>query len=150
MKKILLIAAIVLLAVACNKNQKVVNRLDGTWKATKFAVSDTTSSDTAATSIDLITLGVISSFTMTFEKCKLKDGDFCTMSTDLHYFLGDPVQDTSLFIVTGDGTTLEVKDDLSSTTIVKTDIIELTKTTLKTKNTDSDGYVVEVKLEKQK
>ena len=36
MKKIIMIAAIALLAVACNKNQAAVKKLDGTWKITSF------------------------------------------------------------------------------------------------------------------
>lgn len=141
MKRILMIAAIALIAVACSKDQKVVKRLDGTWKANKFVVSNSDGS------IDLIGSGFVTSATFTFSNCKLKDDEWCDANSEIIYALGGSQKDTYLFRVTEKGTVLETKDDNSSTTINKIDIVEMTRNTLKLKQVDGDD-TIEMSLDK--
>ena len=145
MKKIIMIAAIALLAVACNKNQAAVKKLDGTWKITSL------NSEFDGTQIEAIGL-ILESGSMTFDGCKLKDDEFCTMTTTLKAsaLLGGATEtDTYLYAVTDDGTKLQQKEDASSTTINVIEIVELTGSTGEFKQTDSDGAVTTIKVEKQ-
>lgn len=136
-----MIAAIALLAVSCSKDQKTVNRLDGTWKANRFFVT------TDLGSGDALALGVITEATYTFSDCKLKTDEWCTGSSSITYAIGDKDTDSYLYRVTEKGTVLETKDDNSSITINRIEIIEMTKTTLKVKQTDED-QTIEISLDK--
>lgn len=115
-----MIAAIALLAVACNKDQKAVKRLDGTWEQTSFKIFY------GGASFEFVGQEGFPSTTYRFTKCKLKDEEFCegsiTNSLD-----GESVTENILYRVTGDGTKLEYKDDTSSDTITALTIEELTK-----------------------
>lgn len=145
MKRILMIAAIALIAVACNKNQAAVKKLDGTWNITSMT------STVDGLQIELIGLA-IESGTMSFEGCKLKDDEFCNMTVTLKasaLFGGLSSTDTYLYAVTDDGTKLQQKEDLSSTTINLIEIIELTRSTGEFKQIDTDGTVSTIKLTKQ-
>ncbi len=141
MKKILMIAAIALLAVACNKNQSAVKKLDGTWTATEYKVSDD------GVTVDWLAEGFINSVTMSFEACKLKDDEFCNVTTTINTDFGDATE-ADIYRVSNDGTTLEVKDDLSSTTINSSEIVDLSGSYLELKQTDDDGVVTVIKMEK--
>ena len=143
MKKILLIAAIALLAVACNKDQSTVKKLDGTWKASKWLVTD------GAVGVDWIATGLATSVEFTFEKCKLKDDAWCTGSLKIVPILGETINESFLYRVTDKGTVLEMKDDASSVTVNKVEIVEMTRNTLETKQTDADGVVTEADFDKQ-
>ncbi|MGB1103012.1 MAG: hypothetical protein ACPG21_05235 [Crocinitomicaceae bacterium] len=140
MKKILMIAAVALLAVACNKNQRVVKKLDGTWTATEFKVSED------GVTVDWLAEGFINSLTMTFDACKLKDDEFCNVTTAINTDFGDDTE-ADVYRVTNDGTTLETKDDLSATTIHSMEIVDMTGSYLELKEVDGDTETV-VKLEK--
>lgn len=140
MKKILMIAAVALLAVACNKNQRVVKKLDGTWTATEIKVSED------GVTVDLLAEGFINSRTMTFDACKLKDDEFCTMTKTTTTDFGDDTE-ADVYRITNDGTTLETKDDLSATTIHSMEIVDMTGSYLELKEVDGDTEIV-VKLEK--
>jgi len=140
-----MIAAVALLAVACNKNQSAVKKLDGTWNATSLSQTS-----------DGVTIELIGTFiesaTLQFDGCKLKDDEFCNLTTTTKTtaaFGSLTETDASLYNVTDDGTTLQMKDDASSTTIDKMEIIELTKTTGEFKQTDTDGTVTVIKVTKQ-
>ncbi|MFT5820184.1 MAG: hypothetical protein ACI8ZM_001418 [Crocinitomix sp.] len=122
MKKLLMIAAVLLLAVACNKNQKAVKTLDGNWNATAFSATD------GATTVDYIAFGF--TVQMNFDGCKLKDDEYCNMTTTFT-FDGDTETETSVYRVINDGEKLEQKENLAATTSETIDISELTKTTLK-------------------
>jgi len=140
-----MIAAIALLAVACNKDQAAVKKLDGTWKATSMTQTD------GGVTVELIGT-FLESATMVFDGCKLKDDEFCNLTTTTKVvaaFGGGTETDASLYRVTGDGTKLESKDDASSTTVDTMEIIELTKSNAEFKQTDSDGAVTVIKIEKQ-
>ncbi|NOQ73325.1 MAG: hypothetical protein GQ574_15070 [Crocinitomix sp.] len=138
MKKLLMIAAVLLIAVACDKNQKAVKTLDGNWKATAFTVSED------GVTVDYLAFGF--AVNMNFDACKLKDDEFCNMTTTFT-FDGDTETESDVYRVTNDGERLEQKDDLASTSIDAIDIIELTKTSLILKMTD-DGEVTDITFEK--
>lgn len=145
MKRILMIAAVALLAVACNKDQAAVKKLDGTWNVTSLNTTED------GVSIELIGT-FFESVTMTFDGCKLKDDEFCTMTTTTKLaatFGGATETESDLYNVTNDGTTLQSKDDASSTTVDQIEIVELTKTTGEFKQTDTDGAVTVIKVTKQ-
>ncbi|NOQ71863.1 MAG: hypothetical protein GQ574_07675 [Crocinitomix sp.] len=142
MKKFFMIAAIALIAVACNKNQAAVKKLDGTWKAT--AINYTEDGVTA----NWLELGFITSATYVFDGCKLKNDEFCNLTTTIVSSFGTNTE-SDLYNVTNDGETLQTKDDASSTTINAITIDELTNSTLKISETDVDGAKTEIVLEKQ-
>ncbi len=147
MKKFLMIAGVFVLATACNKNQQAVKKLDGTWEATKMEVTF----DVFGTqlTIDLIDQG--GSATMTFDGCKLKKDEWCTISSTFY----EPLTDTTtvsndLYRVTGDGTVLETKESDTSSTVTLITIVDLTKTDLKVTWTDEDlGGPIEAELKKK-
>jgi hypothetical protein len=104
MKKILLIALVGILAFACNKDQQAVKKLDGTWKAQFYYVTeDGEKSDNLAASPDSF------SFTMTFESCKLKNDEFCSASSTTT-FDGESETTSFLYRVINDGTVMELKE----------------------------------------
>lgn len=142
MKKVLMIAAVALLAVACNKNQAAVKKLDGTWKATQINYTED------GVTVDFIESGFINSATYVFDGCKLKDDEFCNLTTTIDTDFGSDTE-SDLYNVTNDGETLQTKDDASSTTINTITIDELTKSNLTISETDSDGNTTEIKMEKQ-
>ena len=86
--------------VACNKNQHAVKKLDGDWIATKYQISD------ATTSVDLI--NNYKEVMFTFNKCKLKDNDFCSAIVTLVELDGSISSDADLFIVKEKGTILQL------------------------------------------
>lgn len=117
-----MIAAIALIAVACNKNQKAVKTLEGNWNATEFKVTE------GELTVDYLAFGF--AVQMNFDGCKLKNDEFCNMTTTIT-FDGDTDTEASVYRVTNDGERLEQKENLAATTIQTIDIVELTKTTLK-------------------
>lgn len=141
MRKVLMIATIALIAVACNKNQAAVRKLDGTWKATTYNYTED------GVTINLLGAGFITGATFDFEGCKLKDDEFCNVTTTISTILGAD-SETGLYNVTNDGETLQIKDDPSSTTINAITIDDLTNSALKINWTDIDGYKTEITLEK--
>lgn len=141
MKRLLMFAAVAFLFVACNKDQQAVKKLEGTWTATKIIQVD------GGVTVDLLELGLITSWTVTFDKCKLKDDEFCNITNTVATILGSD-SETGLYRVTGDGTKLEQKEDTSSETITTLEITELTNSTLKLRDTDEDGIVTEASFEK--
>ncbi len=115
-----MIAMLALVAVACNKDQKAVKKLDGTWEQTSFKIFY------GGASFELVGTEGFPTTTYTFNKCKLKDEEFCEGSITNSYE-GTSVTENILYRVTGDGTKLEYKEDTSSETITQITIDELTK-----------------------
>ena len=138
MKKLFMIATVALLAVACNKNQSAVKKLDGQWNVTKMLITED------GKSIDIIGLGASS--TMTFNACKLKDNEYCDMSATTT-FDGDTDVATGVFKVTEDGTKLVQADSDTSSTTTTMDIIELTNSNASLMYTE-DGGTTEIDLVK--
>ncbi|NOQ73406.1 MAG: hypothetical protein GQ574_15480 [Crocinitomix sp.] len=137
MKRILMIAAMALIAVSCNKNQKAVKTLDGTWNATSVV------GISGGVTVDLFALGVFTSFTYTFDGCKLKDDEFCGITITI-VADGDTDTNTGLYTVIDDGLTLQMKDDLASTELISMEIVELTKSELKLRQVEGAGTADEV------
>lgn len=122
MKKLLFVAIAFagLALVSCNKDQAAVKKLDGTWNATAAT------SVTGGVSIDLLTTG--SSYTMTFNSCKLKKDEWCTGSVAVG-FGGATLTSDVVYKVTGDGTVLTSQDHADSTASAESmNIVELSKT----------------------
>ena len=134
MKKILLFTLITIAAISCNKNQKAVKRLSGTWRANKILVTN------GNTATDLTTLGVTATFK--FEKCKLKNDEYCEFTlttTETAGSLTETFEETGYYKVTDDGATMIQTDALTNGTTKTFNIIELTKkkATLSNKIEDS-------------
>ncbi|WP_090247993.1 lipocalin family protein [Lishizhenia tianjinensis] len=75
MKKIIMLAAITLVAVSCTKEQRSVNKLEGTWTLDKIEENDG-----SVTVTDNDPNGEV-----TFNKCKLAKDEFCTYSSTISY-----------------------------------------------------------------
>lgn len=143
MKKIisLLLVAIALFIVGCNKDQKAVNKLDGQWTATKAVMTESS----LGFAIDLILLGGSMSFT--FDGCKLKNDEWCTATTTLT-FDGDSETETMVYRVSGDGTVLESKSSDTSSVINTISIVELGRKNCVLKQVDGT-VTLDVTLTKQ-
>ena len=101
-KTLLILAAIMLITVSCDKNQKAVKLLNGKWKLTSIEtkVIETGSAIVTAATDDYIT-------ELEFDNCKLKNNEFCTVTTIITEDNDDPIYGVSVYKVSGDGTTLE-------------------------------------------
>ncbi len=144
MKKIIMIAAIALLAVACNKNQAAVKKLDGTWKATSVKSTDD------GVTVELIGT-FVTSYTFVFDGCKLKTDEFCNVTSTIVTPFGTETE-ADLYRVTEDGEKIEMKDDASSTTVNTATITDLTKsdcTLTMTEGSGEDMTTTVIVLEKQ-
>lgn len=145
MKKVLIIAAIALLAVACNKNQTAVKKLDGSWNITSMKYTS------EGITQEYIGNYIISG-TYDFDGCKLKKDEFCKVITTMVYhedFGGGTDSEVNYYRVGSQGTKFEQKDEENSTTVEIMEIIELTKSNLMLKQTYEDGDYFEISLDKQ-
>ncbi|MFK8038985.1 MAG: hypothetical protein AB8B74_11880 [Crocinitomicaceae bacterium] len=117
MKKIFLMIlplAILLLIASCSKDQKAVKVLAGSWKLVKQ---------------DAVAVPPEESDVYTFEECKLKNDEFCTLTIE-----SSDTTETSEYKVIDDGETLVLKADLGFAGLsidIENTITELTETTLK-------------------
>ncbi len=148
--------AVMIFASSCDKNQKAVKNLAGTWTTTEVLLNDTAVDLTGTTG------------STTFESCKLKSEGPCPASgtsTSSFELLGSTYSTTSTsemtYSVDDDGTELSTTlVSSTSTTSVdgtagdpvtstctgadcssSTTIVTLDGSTLVTENTDSDGGV---------
>lgn len=132
MKKITLALTLVLscviIFIACNKNQKVVNQLDGTWK-----IEGVTEDGKAQPTTEY------ENTTYKFEKCKVKKGDCPGTVTE------DGKALAFTYRISDDGEKLTMNVLGQSATA---DIIENSKTRFKYRSTDSKGVVTETTLTK--
>ena len=67
---------------------------------------------------------------MDFDRCKLNNDEFCSMTTT-RSLDGSTETEASVYRVTNDGTKLEQKENLEATSIESIDIVELTRNTLR-------------------
>jgi hypothetical protein len=138
MKKILSIGIItMLIIVACNKDQKVVKQLDGTWKVSNVTVDGAP-----------VDQEEYKNLTYEFEKCKLKDGD-CNGTLKI----SDPSKGTFSFPFTykisDDGTKLHMTVTMmGSSSTEHGDIIESSKSKFVFSTKDDDGKVMVTTLTK--
>ena len=136
MRKLLFVAVAIsgLMLVSCNKDQAAVKKLDGSWTVTSAKTTD------GAFTYDGVAAGDYTQ-SMTFTACKLKTDEWCTMSSTTTWGnLTDTESD--VFRVTGDGMTLESKDDDTSSTIWSMTINELTKSDMTATSTDGSSTTV--------
>lgn len=116
MKKLLLFSALIaLIALSCSKEQKTVNKLEGSWKAStaKLEIFG------VALEVPVEDLNIV----YTFYECKVKDGA-CSGLADW-----DGILDEFDYTIGGEGTTIESVD--SSGQIQVLNIIELEKESFK-------------------
>lgn len=136
MKKILLIALITITAIACNKNQRAVKKLDGEWKVTKITYTEDNVSE-SETDIDM---------TLSFDNCKLKNNEYCSMTTTLTSD-SDTYTESGFYKVTSDGTILILADDLNGSDSEAITIVELSSKKLILEQVDGNEKI-QIELEK--
>ena len=122
MKKILLFTGCLCLLISCNKNQKVVKEIEGTWSQTGY-IQIQENGDT----IDLTGFGPATKWS--FESCKLKKDEYCTITESVDYG-GDIYAASFLYRIIHDGFRLELKAPSPGTISNIIDIEELNETTL--------------------
>lgn len=137
MKKLLFVACVVLVMVSCNKNQKAVKKLGGTWLVTKYEITDNNETK------DYIPL--LKEMKLTFDNCKLKDNEYCIISSKEVALNGDVEEDSDVYTVKQDGTVLEIGIDSNASTIK---ITELTKTNCVLDWTE-DSLIAHIEMKKQ-
>ena len=136
MKKTIWAFAVVgLLLISCNKNQKAVKKLDGTWTATEMKTS------TGSFSIDLMELGA--DMVVTFNACKLATDEWCDMSMTLTLFESTETA-SGIFQVIDDGKTIISKEHPDSSMFQELIIIELKKKTMKLKMPMEDNFTMDI------
>lgn len=128
------IACSALFMFSCNKDQAAVKKLDGSWTVTKMV------STNGGVSFDFIASGG-GGAAFTFVECKLKKDEWCTGTSSTTIF-NVTTTNEQVYRVTGDGTTLETKEDVNSSTVTTTTIDELTKTNLKMSSVDGNTTTV--------
>lgn len=130
MKKLLFAAvAATLVLASCSKDQRAVNKMEGTWNVDKVEYAD---EDGSITDND-------ASGSYTFNKCKLKKDDWCSGSANVT-FGGATFSENFQYRVTNDGETVEMREDANDTEYDTATIVELDKKkTLTIRSTDSDG-----------
>ena len=122
--KYLFLASVTLLVLnACNKNQSVVQKLNGNWRATTYEVTENGSTS------DYLEIGL--DFDFHFDNCKLKKNDYCQITTTISNNIASET-DINLYRVIDDGQTLEIKDpiDADQTTIYTIDKVNNQKVKL--------------------
>ena len=136
-----MIMLLALIAVACNKNQKAVKTFDGKWNVTSWVDKYDGMSE------EYITDGV--SISMTFNDCKLKDDEFCTLILS-ETFDGETDAYSYEYGVAGYGTSLELRDTDYPSELTYMKIEELTKDKLILMiDYDGDGETTTITLEKE-
>ena len=134
MKKILL-AVTVFIVFSCNKEQIVLNKLDGEWNVTQMSTSETDYL------LLLEALG-ITSLNYQFQDCDA--GNTCDVYVKSEgTFLGLPVNDI-------DTLTYSLSDDASKLFIdnQQFDINSLTKSEMEITGVDSTGLVIDIYMQK--
>ena len=124
MRKLLFIAsAVAFFAISCSKDQSAVRKLDGTWTL-KSATADGEDFDTEGIT-----------FTLKFEKCKVKNED-CSGSWTQKIEGFDEQSSNFTYTVTDKGETIKITDE-DSDDADESKITELTKDKLVVESTES-------------
>lgn len=141
---LLIILGLAFFVLSCDKNQKAVNKLEGSWKATNYIWTDV---EEGGASDDIV--AGEDAMTMTFEDCKLKSGNGCKavwVITDLIDGVVTTI-DYDSYKVSDDGKTLEFYSD--SWDDETWAVTELTKSNLKLQQFNSSGeFQIDLYLEK--
>ncbi|MDX1446579.1 lipocalin family protein [Lishizhenia sp.] len=131
MKKVFMLAAVALIAFACTKEQRAVNKLEGTWILDKIEESDG-----SVTVTDEDPNGEV-----TFNKCKLADEEFCSYSSSISY---EAFGNTYEFSETGEyrvqDEEIQFRDDSEDTSYDVLKIETLKSKELVVRQDDEDGY----------
>jgi hypothetical protein len=101
--------------------------LDGNWNVTSIKFTEDGVSE------EFLEPGF--TFKLSFDGCKLKDDEYCVMTSTSSYG-GMSETESSVYRVTEEGTKLEIKDSLTSSTSEIIEIVELDKENLKLKQVD--------------
>ena len=120
MKKFLFFSLLAILMIGCNKNQKVVKKIDGTWKVTKYNETYDGITENALDPED----GVIE---FVFDNCKLKEDEFCIVKWIQTYPDGEVDIEVMEYRVEANGTSLEFRYFEDPSSIMFSEITELTK-----------------------
>ncbi len=134
-KGAVLTAAAAFAFTACNKDQRVVNRLEGDWKVTsvKFYVNNVIDNS--------FTLDPNETILLTFDDCKLKSDDWCNVVTK-STSNGQTQTENGIYQVTDDGEKIILDDDGSITSTddrVTANITESSKKSFKFSWSEMDG-----------
>ena len=105
MKHLIIITSILIIVSACNKNQSVVQKLNGNWRATNYEVTEN------GFTSDYLEIGL--DFDFHFDNCKLKKNDYCQITTTISNNIASE-SDINLYRIIDDGKTLEIKDPIDS------------------------------------
>lgn len=132
MKKFLSLAALFLLTVACSKEQRYINKLEGGWNLDKIEVNDgsATISDASATG------------TAAFGDCKAKNDEFCSInlqgSGSLFGFNFNFSEEGEYRV---QGNEIQIREDSDDNTYEIFEIEELKRKELVIRQSDDDGYI---------
>lgn len=132
MKKLIMLAAITMVAVSCTKEQRSVNKLEGTWNIDKVEYNDgsTTTTDDNPTG------------TAEFTKCNLKDDEFCSYVIDgeaSFYGISFDLSDNGEYRVQEEE--IQFRENSDDTSYDVAQIEELKNKSFIMKSEDDDGYL---------
>jgi len=117
---------------ACDKNQKTIKTLEGTWNASSYVVSDEDEQ------VDWVTEDNYQ-LTIDFEACELKDASFCSLTWTANS-QGEPTYTTSIdYRVVDYGQGIEMREAAYPSDIVLFHIKEFENNTLVLDRNQGDG-----------
>lgn len=138
-KQILAFALVVFSLTACNKDQQVINQLNGTWKLSKIEINDKDeTADYEGTEYN-------------FEQCRVRKDDQCEGSLKV-IKVGSPVSKSFSYVVSDDGEkiTLTSTDANTGTDVESGDIKDSSNKEMKFELKDNRGNKKTLKLDKIK
>jgi hypothetical protein len=135
MKKIFGLLVLIIL-IACNKNQSSVRKLDGTWKITSYKVT--------YAGQDYQFINPFYGIKFVFTKCKLKKDEYCDMSQIVTSTASGSVEETTTnyqYKVLDRGRVLELKENSKTSQI---QIVSLSNSNFTfTQVTDTSNVLIE-------
>jgi hypothetical protein len=138
MKRLIIITSLLILATACNKNQSAVQKLNGSWSATNYEVTEN------GTTSDYLEIGL--DFDFHFDNCKLQKNDYCQITTTVSNNLTSN-SEIKLYRVIDDGMTLEIKDPIIAEDIITYSIDKMSNQKVKLEKVESNS-ITQITLKK--
>jgi hypothetical protein len=138
MKRLIIITSLLILATACNKNQSAVQKLNGSWSATNYEVTEN------GTTSDYLEIGL--DFDFHFDNCKLQKNDYCQITTTVSNNLTSN-SEIKLYRVINDGMTLEIKDPIITENIITYRIDKVSSQKVKLEKIESNS-ITQITLKK--
>lgn len=124
-KTLFILAAIMLITVSCDKNQKAVKMLNGVWTLTSTQVTNLET---------LVVNGIPANEDnvqeLDFDNCKLKNDEFCTVTSIITLDNDDPTYWVSVYKISEDGTKLEMGESKYDTELDEFEIISIDEESL--------------------